>query len=85
MDNFSIVMGIYSIKENGRTIIFKEKENYIIIPEVKTGINMKVNLDQVQKTDSGSFFSEMEIDTRDNLETIYFGEKEDYSIKIPIF
>lgn len=85
MDNFSIVMVIYSIKENGEMITFKEKENYIIIPEVKTGINMKVNFDQVQKMDSGSCFLEMEIDTKDNLETIYFGEKEDYSIKTPIF
>ena len=64
MDNFLIVMGIYSIKDNGRMIIFKEKENFIIIPKVKTGINTKVSLDQVQKMDLGSFFLEMEIDTR---------------------
>jgi len=71
-----------SIKENGETIIIKVKESFIIIRMVNNGTNMKVSSDQVTEMVLEKFFTKMETDLKVNLETILYGVKVDYSIRV---
>lgn len=71
-----------SIKENGETIIIKVKESFIIIRMVNNGTNMKVSSDQVTEMGLENFFTKMETDLKVNLETILYGVKVDYSIRV---
>ena len=81
-DNYSTIKAILSIKENGETIIIKVKESFIIIRMVNNGTNMKVSSDQVTEMGLENFFTKMETDLKVNLETILYGVKVDYSIRV---
>lgn len=81
-DNCLILKEIYSIKENGGMITLKEKENFTAIMARTIGINMKDNSNLELKMDSDSYSSKMVIDIKVNSETIYYGVKEGFSIKM---
>lgn len=49
---------------------------------VNNGTNMKVSSDQVTEMGLENFFTKMETDLKVNLETILYGVKVDYSIRV---
>jgi hypothetical protein len=81
-DNYLIVKVILNMKDNGEMITLKEKENFTITHKEMIGLNTKDNSDLETSKDLVNFFIKMETDTKVNSETIYFGDKVGYLIRM---
>lgn len=84
MDNSSIAKEISNTMVSGRMTTLRVRASYINTLASKIGSSMRGSSDQVTDKDLESSSSTMEIDTKDSLETTFYGVKGDYLIKVEL-